>query len=329
MFKKFNVTWLGKNTFDFIPVEFHAHIYERILQISKNIKVEPIEIELNLTNENKLPVEINSALIKYNGKPALLSILRDISVRKANEKHVVHAIITGEEKERSRLARELHDGLGPILSTIKLYFQWLGESKDPEKRKIIIEKGNKNIEEAIISLKEISNNLNPHILVNFGLIEAVELFIQKIHHNIDIQCIYNFDKKERWANSIEVTLYRVIIELINNTIKHANANNISINFDRLDNNTLKINYRDNGIGFNYTEVIDRPKGFGIINMVNRLKNINSEINYNTGISISIKIISGILFSSIFNNSYPLDASPITFAISSTSSIVFKPSRNIS
>lgn len=242
--------------------------------------------------ERKL-VEKNKELNTAKGK-AVLTIVSDISVRKKMKQQILKSIIQTEEKERARYAKELHDGLGPIFSTVKLYFQWLTETEDPAKRKFIIDKGNKNIQEAITTLSEISNNLNPHVLVNFGLIEAIQIFIDKLAENNLIKFSYQTKLNERFSKEIEITLYRVITELINNTIKYAEASEVIIKLAKKEKKKiLTLYYHDNGIGFDVKEVLKRKRGLGIFNIKSRIQTIGGNVDFTTkpgkGLKVEIKV----------------------------------------
>ncbi|NJO88156.1 MAG: PAS domain S-box protein [Chloroflexia bacterium] len=106
---------------------------------------------------------------------------RDITDKKEIDRRLLDAVISAEESERNRFSQELHDGLGPMLSTVKLYFQWLSETKDATKQNRISEVGLKNINEAIHAVREISNNLSPRILINMGLIVAIKHLCHQIN----------------------------------------------------------------------------------------------------------------------------------------------------
>jgi PAS domain S-box-containing protein len=251
--------------------------------------------KMNLALEGKLQVfewaiyDINNTIIntlislnsfKLGEETYIQAIVRDISQIKKLENELLTATVQTEENERARFAKELHDGVGPILSTIKLYFQWLAETNDETQRKVIIDKGNNNIEEAIRALKEVSNNLSPHILTNYGLGEGLQQFIERITSTGSINIDCNCDLAEaRFSKEIEITLYRVLIELINNTIKHAQASKIDINITK-DNNTLNVSYKDNGKGFDLSKI--GPKsGLGIYNIRNRIQTLGGTIELNS------------------------------------------------
>ncbi len=203
------------------------------------------------------------------------------SLRKANidrtraEKRLINTIIQTEEKERKRFAKDLHDGLGPLLSTVKMSISALLNSNTKKNNQAILENTNMVINEAITSIKEISNNLSPHVLTNFGLVSALKNFTHKINDakTVKIELLSNMEN-ERFNADAEVILYRATCELINNTLKHAKANNISINISK-HLRTLTIQYHDDGIGFDTEKEVDsQTGGMGLQNILSRIKSIN-------------------------------------------------------
>jgi len=214
--------------------------------------------------------------------------------RRHTEKMFLKAIIQTEEKERKRFAKDLHDGLGPILSTVKMSISTLENMNQDKITKEIVKNTNLAINEAIKSIKEISNNLSPHILDNFGLLRALHNFINKINVTqvIKVNLASNIGD-DRFDSDVEVVLYRVICELINNTIKHSKAKNIDINLFRED-KMLNIVYQDNGKGFDKSEW-DYPndRGMGLSNMISRINSLKGEMWIDTepgrGMTTTIKV----------------------------------------
>lgn len=204
--------------------------------------------------------------------------------RRLTEKMFLNTIIQTEEKERKRFAKDLHDGLGPLLSTVKMSVSSLAQMKHDDVSREIVENTELVINEAIKSLKEISDNLSPHILNNFGLVRALNNFSNKINvaRTIKIKLESNL-RDERFNSNVEVVLYRVICELINNTIKHAQAKKIDISLTR-DSDYLTIVYKDDGKGFNVGKVFDQPaaSGMGFSNIYSRINSLKGEINIESG-----------------------------------------------
>ena len=208
-------------------------------------------------------------------------------LRKQNEARVLSAIIKTEEKERQHFAKELHDGLGPLLSSVKMAIS-AKRSVDKTKDKIIIN-AEKLIDESIITLKEISNNLSPHVLNNFGLHKAIKSFIGKLNIAEKPKIKYKSNiEDERFAHNIEVVLYRVVCELISNSLQHANANNIYIDIIK-DKHQILLQYIDDGDGFNLKENNFANKGQGFSNIKSRIKSLNGQYNFFTSQDEGIKV----------------------------------------
>lgn len=195
-------------------------------------------------------------------------------IRKISGARVLSAIIQTEEKERKRFAKDLHDGLGPILSTVKMSLSALQRAENPERNEKIINNTSELINEAIDGLKEITDNISPHILTNFGLDTMLNSFINKINYTGKIQVNLKSNlKDERFLPEAEVILYRSLCELINNTMQYADAKIINVNLFRTP-DLLVINYKDDGKGFDtgITEG-DDVKGSGITNIQSRINSI--------------------------------------------------------
>lgn len=212
-------------------------------------------------------------------------------LRKQNESRVLSAILKTEEKERQYFSKELHDGLGPLLSAVKMAISTV--ERDKTYNGEIISNADKLIDESITTLKEISNKLSPHILKNFGLHKAVKSFINKlniaetpiIHYNANIDNV-------RYSFNIEMVIYRVVCELISNTLSHAQANNIYIDLLK-DESYLTLKYIDDGIGFEEKKLEEELIGLGYSNIRSRIKSINGSLDIYTQPGEGIKVFAQI------------------------------------
>jgi len=200
-------------------------------------------------------------------------------LRSQNEAEVISAIVKTEETERQRFAKELHDGLGPLISSVKMSVSSIKRMAGNESNRAIIENTEKLIDESIITLKEISNNLSPHVLNNLGLYKALELFAAKVQssNNIGIMMSSNIEGR-RYSYNVEVVFYRIICELITNTLKHASARKINIDLFE-DKGELMLEYADNGIGFKVNDEEQSIHGMGLSNMKSRVKSLNGTYEF--------------------------------------------------
>jgi signal transduction histidine kinase len=215
--------------------------------------------------------------------------------RVKTERRVINAIINTEENEKKRFAKDLHDGLGPLLSTVKMSLSALTEKiKDPSGIQIL---GNTNhlVNEAINTIKEVSNNLSPHVLSNFGLSSAISAFTAKINQTKALEIDFKSNmEKERLENDKEVVIYRAVCELINNSILHSGASRIEIELNKHE-KFVTLQFNDNGRGFDTSRLEKEDnKGMGISNIETRVKSIEGvfilESNPGKGTSALIKVI---------------------------------------
>jgi len=220
----------------------------------------------------------------------ILLIFVDQTEKKERMKEIVKAIVQTEEKERGRVAKELHDGLGPLISTAKIYAHSLTKAKDEKTVTAYNDRLQQILDESINEIKDISNNLSPHILRNYGLKDAILSFIEKLRPVADINFSISIDCPSELNEVIQFTTYRSLVELINNSIKHADAKDIIIKVKEEDSNLLIV-FEDNGVGFDFEE--NKNKGFGLNNLLARINNIGGIYNYftepNRGVQIKIKL----------------------------------------
>ena len=196
--------------------------------------------------------------------------------RQMMQKRILTAVLRTEEKSRSQFSKELHDGLGPLLSSAKMSLTALSREERTPAQREIIDNTTYVIDEAIRSLREISNNLSPQVLNDFGLARGVQNFISRSAalHNVRIRFTTNL-RSERFDTDIEVILYRVVCELINNSLKHSGCSEINLSLAS-NGDTLSLDYSDNGCGFNPEAVMDC--GMGLSNIVSRVHSINGSCN---------------------------------------------------
>lgn len=213
--------------------------------------------------------------------------------RRISEKRILNTIIATEEKERRRFSNDLHDGLGPLLSSVKLSVSALNTLDCTPSQREILKNADYVIGEAIKSLKETSNNLSPHILNNFGVDRAVSSFINKLILPNETVIDYHSDMKTvRLEPNVEAIIYRVTCELINNAIKHSKAKLIKIRLWQKG-DKVEIFVSDNGVGLDYENLEnDQNRGTGLSNIASRISSLKGtmEVDTEEGIGTTINII---------------------------------------
>jgi len=199
-------------------------------------------------------------------------------IRRESENRVLQAIMQTEERERRQLAKDLHDGIGPLLSNIKMSVSALDKSQISGFNRTVVDNIGNLINESITALKYTSNNLSPHILDNFGLASAVSSFTENIVRVGKIEITFNSNiESTRFDSQIETNVYRIICELFQNTIKHANASKISL-LVHYHEGRIIVQYFDDGIGFDPVDP-STMNGMGISNMRSRLKALGGDIEF--------------------------------------------------
>jgi len=241
-----------------------------------------------------IPIEANTQIIKLEGTPVFLNIVNDVTDRVEKKRKILSAIIETEDKERKRFAEDLHDGLGPLLSSIKIYVNLFKTEDYPHEERIkLAGQASELIDEAISNAKRIAYNLMPNTLMDFGLVTSLNSFIMKLNSTKVINIHFNCNIKERIDHNIEAILYRVMKELINNTIKHAKAQNIKIELMKSE-NIIFAKYRDDGVGFNVKEKMQSKTGNGLKNITNKIKSIGGKVIFkskvNKGTLVKIHVI---------------------------------------
>ena len=205
------------------------------------------------------------------------------------EREMLSLSIQTEEKERKRFAEDLHDSLGPLLSIIKLFINALKDTSLPqEKKDYLINSADEILLEAISTAKNISYNLLPNLLSDFGLYMAIRSFCDRIKTVSDIAINYSSEDYPSDLNRhLETILFRILKELINNTIKHAAASQIDVRL-YFDEELLHIDYSDNGKGFDINSA-QNNESRGLVNILNRVHYINGNIDFVTSHGNGVKV----------------------------------------
>lgn len=191
----------------------------------------------------------------------------------------INAVINSQEKERNRFARDLHDGFGQLISVLKLNLSQLNEitNRDMEKREEVFKNGESVINEMFTELRNICFDLMPQTLVKRGLMSALREFGDRINQTQKVNCeVLVFDNNERLTSIMEISLFRITQEWVNNILKYAGATNITIQLTR-ETSELTLTIEDNGIGFNTQEFYE-GKGNGWKNIQTRLNQIDGQFD---------------------------------------------------
>lgn len=202
-----------------------------------------------------------------------------------NEKQIeaTLSVIKGQEEERSRLAKDLHDGLGGILSGAKYSFKRMKQNfVITEDNALAFEKSMAMLDESIAELRRVAHNMMPETLMKLSLNEALQDYCRQTDESGPIPVSYHslgMDGLEL-DNTIKISVYRVVQELITNTVKHADASNIIVQLIAKD-STLQMTVEDDGKGFD-TKQAEFAKGIGYKNIRSRIDALKGTLDVESG-----------------------------------------------
>lgn len=222
-----------------------------------------------------------------------LQNLKITELEKDKQLFAIDAMLKGQEEERSRIAKDLHDGLGGLLSGTKLSFIHMKENLilTPENA-AQFDSSLSMLDNTIADLRKVAQNLMPEALVKFGLNEALRDFCNTIQSSSKITVDYqNIGVDRKLNNTAEVFVYRIVQELVNNAIKHSKSSEIMVQL-ALSEAKTSITVEDNGIGYD-KEIVQNKKGSGLDNIKYRVNYLNGTIDtrtsINNGTSVNIEL----------------------------------------
>lgn len=253
-------------------------------------------------------VEVTTHRHLFHGRKARLVLIDDLTERRRREltelklrmqKMRLATVIQTQEEERKRVARELHDGLGQVLSAIKRKLEYIAVKSTGTKSKKLKEEHENAVAIADSALKEVRRmayNLVPSVLEDFGLFEAIDRLCHQSFQNTGVEIHFQtFAFDRRLSPAAELGVYRIIQEAFQNILKHAQATEATLQI--VDQTTkLIITIEDNGKGFDMQSVKRRPadkKGMGILSMRERVEFLNGSFHiYSTlgkGTSVIVEL----------------------------------------
>ncbi|MDO6518153.1 tetratricopeptide repeat-containing sensor histidine kinase [Zobellia uliginosa] len=213
-------------------------------------------------------------------------------LKQKQENEVFSAMIEGQEKERKRLAIDLHDGLGGRLSGISLNLSKLNKDEPKEYPKAQLQKVMKDLDDSLTELRSIARNMMPETLVKFGLQAALKDYCSSMTGGGTKVTLQFYGTEKGIGLNQQVTMYRVIQELINNAIKHAKASEVLVQYMR-DGNKIDITVEDNGVGFEKENIEGKEGGMGLSNLKTRVAYLKGDLEFhseeNEGTTVNVQI----------------------------------------
>ncbi|GEM_PF-5252983 len=198
---------------------------------------------------------------------------RIAQLQREKEMNALQTMIVAQEEERKRIAMDLHDGIGVLLSAARLRLSRLSKRSDKQEETDVVTETESIIQNASQEVRRVSHQMMPGVLTKLGLFEGIEDLMESIEeqHGIKINLKYP-DLDERFSEKVEVMIYRIVQELINNTLKHSGAKQVNLIF-RLANRHMHVEYQDDGKGFDAADA-SIQKSLGIQSIATRVKLLN-------------------------------------------------------
>lgn len=204
---------------------------------------------------------------------------KQLAMERLHQRNMLSAAVEVQESERRRIAGDLHDGIGSLLSATRLYLRQLKPDTPAEKAHNIGESSLGILDEVIQNTRRITHDLLPPVLEKFGFHAAIEDLCDKVNGSGGIRITHKLSCGHRLPGTHEIALYRIVQELMNNTLKHAAARTIKIR-DSCENSKYHLNYQDDGQGFDFDS--QAAAGLGLRNIESRVTLLDGELKWNTG-----------------------------------------------
>jgi signal transduction histidine kinase len=199
----------------------------------------------------------------------VISIVRQQRRHLALSRKAILAELTAMEKERSRIAQDLHDDLGPILSVVKYKVDSITPLHEADAQQLASVSG--HLDGLIERLQAIARNLVPSVLIRKGLLPSIEEFVEGVSAAGHVQVVFTHSHPfPTISEERSLHLYRLLQEAVHNSLKHAHPTRIEIHL-KIKNGSLTLLCRDNGVGFDYKKALHESPGLGLRSLRGRVK----------------------------------------------------------
>lgn len=206
------------------------------------------------------------------------------------QRRLLNAGILAQEEERKRIATELHDSIGGLLSATKIYVSNVSMEQSQEQFLLFKKKALEALNENIGEVRNITNNLLPQSLERLGIVTATRSLTQKLIDLNHIEVDFHANAEKRFKKDREKALFRILQELINNTLKHSNAKKVLVHF-HFTSEQLVVFYNDNGEGFDRDAYKNKKdsKSFGLKNIESRMAFLGGTLDYQTALGKGVEV----------------------------------------
>ncbi|RYZ49148.1 MAG: PAS domain-containing sensor histidine kinase [Sphingobacteriales bacterium] len=294
----------GMEPLQFFEGDERDLVGERIATVFENGEAE-VEAHFITKRSERLPYLFSGCRILVDGKPCLMGMGIDLSEKvrlqaefdkktRQIQQVMTTAVITAQETERSKLGQELHDNVGQVLTTVKLYVEMLrdGILQTPD----LFNKALDHLQQSIDEIRRISKRLSAPTLGSITLIESIKELVESINLTRRVHILYDIDgvSTKEVNQKVHLAIYRIVQEQLNNIIKYAEATEVRILIKKVEAH-LSLSIQDDGKGF---DLKARREGIGLNNMKTRAESLGGSFKLSTQpakgcrIDVSIPIAPG-------------------------------------
>lgn len=225
----------------------------------------------------------------------LLNAQRIAQLEKEKEVMSLQSMLFAQEEERQRIARDLHDSIGALLGAAKLHLSNIEAELERLAKLDFLKSTEEILERASSEVRRVAHDMMPGVLMKLGLFEGIEDYFDRLRKSVRIQLSFTHDElDQRLDNKTEVMVYRIVQELVNNTLKHAQASEIKLMI-KVGEGQLILDYRDDGVGFDPVQ-LDDQSNVGLSSVKSRVGflegtvQLKSDATRGTHYSIQIPIV---------------------------------------
>lgn len=261
--------------------------------LAKEQKVYTQDNHIRSKHGGQIDAQLKILPLTINGEDYLLVQTENLDDQRHQERKVISSVLETEERERQNFAKRLHDDIGPLLSSLKMFMKVISQAEDEKKRDALIDNVYNVLNDAIVKVKDISNQLNPHLLVNFGLESAMRTYLDKLHTEKAIFELKSNLGDARFDPNIERIIFKTTKELVRASAKDPENPKILITY-HYTKEMLQMRYQDQTLESDKViKASDEDEKQGLQYILNQLKQLGGQYHLSKdgtdGFDIQIKI----------------------------------------
>jgi PAS domain S-box-containing protein len=286
---------IGRHFSTLLDSDYENHVSETLCRKLEAANETTYEAEIVTKEGRHIPVEISSRLIFANGVAVgVQGCVRDISERKrvqAAARTYSRRVIEAQEAERRRISRELHDQVGQILTAVKMNLHSLSEKCTAPEILASIQDNMEVIDEAVDQVRDLSVDLRPLLLDDFGLPVALRWYLDRQTKRCAIATeftTHSLCEDDRFSSELETACFRIVQEAVTNVVRHARAARIVVTLER-NGSDLVLGISDDGAGFDLSVLRNSAATLGLRGMEERVQALGGLITINSAPSLGTEI----------------------------------------